>query len=414
MPRSLGFCFNTNNGAVIYIDDFILSSNRNSSFEDQLLEINNITKGNNLLLIVGSGIVGKNLGFTAPNHRVYNFYDAILTDNPGRIIVCCYDFDVYKILTLAQLASLKSRPFLVFSNTFMELFKGVLKYQYFAPKVMNQLSDQKIDQSENGIVVVTGTPQRLFAKLEKIIAGEDPKIHLKSTDTFVFSNNTLPGYEKFEADVADNVARAEIKRTYKLPKECLPMQASNEDIKFLVRLLKPKYLIPIHGLYMDFINMQRIVPQTGFNYKNMIILENGQLVSINDAQFESKKKFLKLEAQFIGTQGVLDVGASSLFERDQMGESGTVLVNLIADKKKKVITLSNFDVIGVISMSNENRVIINNINDEVVSQINKLLAENTGPLDIKNLKILIRKMVDKQYDKKFNKKPLVLTTLIMK
>jgi ribonuclease J len=413
MPRSFGFIFNTPEGAIIYVDDFIVSSNKNALFEDEINEINRFTNRKNILLIVASGLVGYSKGFTNPNHRVAAYFENIMIDSPGRLLVACYDHDVYKVLGLVQAATGKERPVNIYSNTLVELFK-YLNTNYLASRRPNIIADDKLDESNNAVVAITGTLQRLFPKLEKIISDADPKFHIKDDDTFIFAENTIPGYETFEADVFDNVARTNINRIYKLPREILPVSASNEDHKNLIETLKPKYIIPVSGLYMDFVEYQKAVIQSGFPKQNILILENGQCISFNNGELEHKSKFIKLEPQYIGTQGVLDVGASSMFEREQMKDNGVVLLSLLYSKEEKVIKKYNYDTVGVINVTDENRPILNVIIEECNKQISNLLtvAVEKNAIDMKEIKISIRKLVDKQFEKKFNKKPLVLTTII--
>jgi ribonuclease J len=414
LPRSFGFIFNTPEGAVIYMDDFIISSNKNTLFEDEITEVNRFTNRKNLLLIVGTGLVGRSKGFTNPNHRVAAYFENIMLDSPGRILVACYDHDVYKVLGLTQTAANKERPVNIYSNTFVDLFKYLNNNYYLGGRHPIVISDDKLDESNNAVIVITGTTQRLFPKLEKIINDDDPKFHIKDDDTFIFAENTIPGFETFEAEVFDNVARTNINRIYKLPREILPVSASNEDHKILVENLKPKYIIPVSGLYMDFVEYQKAIIQSGFPKQNVLILENGQCVSFNNNELDPKSKFIKLEPQYIGTQGVLDVGASSMFERDQMKDNGVVLLSLMYSKEEKVIKKFNYDAVGVINITDENRPILNAITDECNKLISNLLtvAVEKNAIDMKEIKTSIRKIVDKQFEKKFNKKPLVLTTII--
>jgi ribonuclease J len=414
MPRSLGFIFNTPEGAIIYIDDFIISSNRNMLFEDEIMEINRFTNHKNLLLIVGAGLVGRSKGFTNPNHRIAAYFENIMIDSPGRLLVACYDHDVYKVLGLVSAAANKSRPVNVYSTTFIELFKLLNTNNYLGNKKLLMLSDDKLDESDNAVIVITGTTQRLFPKLAKIIADDDPKLHVKSTDTFIFAENTIPGFETFEADLFDNVARTNVEHIYKLPKEIVPISASNEDHKFLIETLKPKYVVPVGGLYMDFVEYQRAVIQTGIHKQSILLLENGQCISFNNGTLEPKTKFINLEQQYIGTQGVLDVGASSMFERDQMKDGGVVLLSILYSKEEKIIKKFNYDAVGVINITDDNRSIVNVIIEECNKTISSLLATaaEKNAFDMKEIKTNIRKIVDKQFEKKFNKKPLVLTTII--
>jgi ribonuclease J len=165
---------------------------------------------------------------------------------------------------------------------------------------------------------------------------------------------------------------------------------------------------------MDFAEYQKAVTQSGFPKQNVLILENGQCILFNNGELEHKTKFIKLEQQYIGTQGVLDVGASSMFEREQMKDNGVVLLSLLYSKDEKKIRKFNYDSVGVVNITEDNRSIINMIIEECNKQITTLLAVavEKNAIDMKEIKTSIRKIVTKQFEKKFNKKPLILTTII--
>jgi ribonuclease J len=84
----------------------MISSNRNYAFEDQIFNINKITKGRNLALMVGIGNVGINKGFTNPYHRTAEFFSNILSENEdGRTLIACNNFDFYTIMTIASICA---------------------------------------------------------------------------------------------------------------------------------------------------------------------------------------------------------------------------------------------------------------------------------------------------------------------
>jgi ribonuclease J len=416
IPNSLGFIFHTNDGAVIYIDNFIIAPNVSNIFQSDLLEINKITNNKNLLLITGVGQISKNDGFTNPHHRCSSFFDPILQDSNGKVIVGFYDDDIYKVLTLINQAIQKNIPIGIYAHGFEKIFQFLEQNNYLNTKNITLIKDEEIDQTKKCIVIVTGSYHRIFPKLEKIILDDDPKIHLRPEDSFVFAAPTIPGYEKMEAEMFDNVYRTDIKSIHKLSKSILQLLPSSEDHKLLTNILQPKYLIPVNGLYMYLKEFQKEISKIGVDKKNIFLLENGQCINIDDGNAELRKKYIKLEPQFIGNQGSLDVGATSLFEREQMKESGVVLVNLLINRRTKSIEYSNFDVIGVVNLSEDNKKIINLINEEATKQINVLIADsiNKNEFDLKVFKQLVRKIFAKQYSHKFDKTPLVLMTIILR
>ena len=414
LPNSFGLIFNTSSGGIIFLDEFIISTNKNVAFYDMIFEINMITKYNNLLLLVS---VGRNIGkltFASPHYSVNDFYDNILTDVNDRTIVAVNDEDVYKVISLANIASKKSLPFVIFSNTLSKVFDFMVQSKIISLPNLLTVSDSKINEMKKGIIVITGTTQRLIAKIQKIIDGEDPKVQFVDTDTFIYSNHTINGYEKMEANMFDEINRLNVHKTIKIPNSILSMSQCNEDHKFMLNLLKPKYVIPLAGLYMDFVTYQALSKYANVEPKNILLIENGQMLTFENEKLVSKNKKIKLEEQYVGTQGVLDVAANSLFERDQMAENGCVLVSLLIDKRAKKITHSNFNLVGVVNVNDEkNKPIIDEINGFLIDYINNLLTHMKENENIsKENQNTFKKQIIKQYEKKFGKRPLILLTIL--
>ncbi len=414
-PHSTGFVFNTKDGSIIYIDDFVLNSNTGDLFPNDYLKISQIFGNKCLCLIVGAGLVGESNGFTYPNAHVIRYFTGVLQEHiDTRVIISCYDFEFYRILSAVSACASMNRPICIYGKNFFYTFKHLLDTKKIVIKNLQIISDSQIEQNPNAVVLVLEPLEKYFVRLQKIINGDDPKLQLIQTDSFVYANNVLFGYEKAEAELMDNLNRSNIEKIYKLPKTILPLKASNEDHKFLIYALRPKYIIPVNALHMNLEAYKKCAASMGINKKDIFLLDNGEKLTFENGTNVQARKFLRLTPQFINSQGSLDGESSSLFERDQMKETGVVLVNLVLSNKDKHILKSNFDVVGVLNLTEQNKEIINQLNKDFIDNLNtygKTQLE-AKTFDVKEYKLYVRKLVAKQYDKKFSKKPLVITTII--
>lgn len=419
MPWGYGFAFKTNNGYIVFIDDFIDANDKNLAFESQLNDLVGLIGNKILLLIVGVGYVGKNTGYTSPNHKSKIILDRIISSAKGRVFLACYDSNAYAILTAAQLAKQTNRPFTIYSHTFINIFNTVVKNKIFNNRNLITMPISQIDASDNAIICITSNPNRLYIKLSKIANNEDEKIHYKPNDTFVFITPRVAGYEGVEAKILDDVARNDV-NYYKLTNDVLPMQASDEDQKYLINLLKPKYIAPISGLYKDFINYLNIAKQAGVSLEQIRILYNGEILSIVNDTLVKTNKEIKLEAKCIDSGGIQDVGASILFEREQMADNGVITIALFYDHKKSIFLKDiKYNVLGISDevkkMEEVEKKILDFINDAIASltknkqqQHNKRINAN----EMREFKINLKKGITKLFEKSVNKKPIVLPTVI--
>jgi ribonuclease J len=419
IPYSVGFIFSTNTESIICVDNFMISSTKNKAFINNMEKINAITKNNNTLLIVDVGNVGTSYAFTAPNHSVSTYFNNIFSDNPGRIVFCAYERDLFKIIILLKIAAINGRPVYIHNQRTQKLINYLIKDKV-SIKNINFINKKQTENIDNAIILITSYNFDLYEKMLDILDvdeedNDDDILKLKKSDTFVLACKTSNGHESIEAELVDDIYKFGANKVYRLDKDILEMRASNEDQKYLLHILSPKYVIPYGGLYMDLMNYKKNAAITIENKNNILLLSNGQEVEFNNCQVENKFNFLKLQPQFVDKCGMIDYNSSPVFERSQMKENGIVLVNLYIDKNTKTIKDSNYDVVGVVNLKNENKKIIDEISSSSNEQTNLLLSEaaNDKQIDLKNMKNNLKKFILKKFKKAFEKEPLVLITIIL-
>jgi ribonuclease J len=303
-------------------------------------------------------------------------------------------------------------PFYIYSGSLAHAFNYILHNRIINFPHLLYIDKNQLNNVDRCIIVVASDKQNLLNRLQKIAAQEDDKLILKSSDTFVYSLLTTPGYEKLEANLFDNLNRFGIAKIAKLPKNVIMLSQSQEDHKFLINILKPKYIFPINGLYMDFVKYKKIA-KTCFN-NNTIILNNGQKAIFDGDKLINIKQHLKIVEQYVGTNGLYDVGVNGLIECEQMSDSGCVLASLLIDKKAKQIKCSNYNIVGIINTNDpKNQSIINEINSTLNTAMLDLLNQRNSDANLtREEQDYFKKQIAKQYDKKFDKRPLVLLSII--
>jgi ribonuclease J len=416
LPNSLGFILNIDNDNVVYMDDCIINTSKSSILDNDILKIIPLVNEKNNLLLTSVGLVSTNNGFTTPGFQVQNYLNDLINENEGRIIIGLYSYDIYKIVSILNAANLTNRKISFINQSTYEIIKKMGSLEFINLAKFNIIDFKNLTNVDDDVIVIADEyPHELFDMLFKMCDGEYTNLLLNEKDTFLLAASTINGLEKQEADLFDKVNENDVKDAIKLDKKYLDLSASAEDSKFLVSLIKPKYIIPINSLYMDFVNYQNIIGKTGFNKKNIIILRNGQRLKLNNMIAEEKTEFIPLTAKLVNIQGQIDDNNNAIIERKQMQENGVVVVAYIIDTKQKKIIKDKYDIVGVISLTKDNGNIITNINAEIKNEINKILEEmlmNKDKIDVKEFKIISRKIITKQYEKKFSKKPLIMMTLL--
>lgn len=412
-PISYGWIIKTNKGSkIVYIDDFFISNDKTKLFQSDLNYLKKFIGNEIDWLIVGLGNVGKNIGFTSPSYKTNNYYETSINNAKGRVIIALNDYNAYNILTIANIAKSLSRPFIIYGSTFIDSFNALIKNKLFNSKNLITLPISEINNSENAIIIISDTEEDLYKKMFSILDNNIASIQFKETDTFILGTYLLPGYELHAARLLDELSRREV-NIQTLPKNFTPLCASNEDHKQLINLLKPKYIFPIQGLYMNFNKYLELAVSNGIKKDCINFLSQGQSVSFEKNNLKFSNFIKNLQENYINEMGNIDSGISVVKEREQMSISGVLSVVLFLDKKnQKFLNKFDFTIVGL--GSDKDNINVEEAKNKFTESINKYIhySKNNEFIDIKQTKLAIKKGLVRIFEKKVSKTPLVVLNII--
>lgn len=413
MPDTYGFVISTGDENIIYIDEFTIYNSSNSTFANDINKLPFLTfQQKNLLLISNLGNNVRNSGFTAPSFKTKSFYtDLLARKNVKRLVVACHYHDIYTFLILAQIAKEKQLPFIIYNPVFINVFNEIVNNKYFDSSNLPITPIHKINSIEKGIVIISTTRDRLYHKLMSISNDEDDILALKKSDTLVFGFRVEIGFEKIMAELLDSYARIGVD-AMTLPKNVLTMEASEEDHKFLVNLVKPKYIIPTLGKYYQMVKYANSVKEIGFSYDNVVKLYNGEVATFDKGNLVGVKQRVDAQEMYVGSQGLLSEGENIFHERQVMSESGIVFYTLKMNDDQKSFDENNYQITQyAVTVENEQTdEFFASVAKEALELANNTLAE-LKTYDSKELKNVIKKFISKQIDKNLEKTPIVIVTI---
>ena len=413
-PNSLGFAFNTKDGAVVILDDFMIGTENEKWYKNNIYQINQITKNNNLLLITSVGNISKPYGFSSPNHDLMPYIEKeIDIFENRRNIIACYDSDLFSIFKIIKYAQKMQLGFSIHNNVLYNLITKFIASDVLDCKKLLFFPISKIDKMEKGIILIAYNKQKIFNTITSICTNNEEFISLKKNDKFILAMPTTSGFESIEANVIDLIASNDLKWS-KLPKNILEMKASSEDHKLIVDMLKPKYIIPTSGLYYEFLDYKNIIKGNGCEENNILLLENGQSIIFENQNYnKGKTNWMELHEKYLGTnQEFGDVNPSLLNERKLMSENGVVFISAYNKKNTADIKVANFDLstYGVLSDTDFIKENLDKLKENLIQMIVDGYKDKS--ISQKELKNSIKRVTSKFYEKNIFKTPLVLSTLI--
>lgn len=458
IPGSLGFAVHSRNNplkvneknyadeTIFYLADYIFDGQENNDFTmnmNRIAKIRAVNKTNQVLLLVSDAFTASRKDFTAPNHKIQRLIEPILKEAPGRIILAAYDQDLFRINEIfqAMYETGSERKVAVHGKTLDEILhvmanssdnknQGKLNIKGFNFTFnANEKSKSKIKiislkeaaQSKDNVIIVTGSGERLFAKMSKIATNNDEDLILTADDTVILATPPIPGNELAHAGVLDELARTDVNVISISEKQAWTLHASYEDIKMLTNMLEPKYFVPIKGLYKDFNAARNAAIEAGVLHNNALIQDNGEVLNFNngvlaDASYNANLKHNKANPNLITTGdvyvdgiGVGDIGAIVIEERRKLMSDGVLITGLTIDKKtKEIISLIDAQMRGVVYLTN-NDTMLKNIQNIIINIVEKAQKSNNfSTTEIKNrIKIELQDFLKKET----GKVPMILSVI---
>jgi ribonuclease J len=193
--------------------------------------------------------------------------------------------------------------------------------------------DQALSMNENEVVIMcTGSQGEPTSILGRLSAGTNRQFDLRPGDTVILSSHPIPGNEEIVYRTINRLFQRGANVIYEaIAPVHVSGHASQEEMKLLLHLTRPKYFIPIHGELRMLKQHAHLGEQVGIPTENIAVVENGQVIEFEDGKMSLAER-IPGGYVFVDGSGVGDVSTSVMREREALAQDGIVLVNLTVDK----------------------------------------------------------------------------------
>jgi len=321
-----------------YTSEFIVDyDTMNEAFK---FDITNITDLGNagVLALLCESVGSTREGHSAPNHRISSQLEQYFEDAEGRIFVTVYNQNIYRVIELIELANKYNRKVMIYDDELRNVLADMARLGYYhIPAGLEIAPSSFLNEMENVLVLVAGTGSTIFRKVHKIAIKEDENIELRSSDTVIIASPAVPGTERDEASMEDDLYREAGRVISVDAKRAFSMHASIEDIKMMIYLLKPKYYMPVKGEYRQLIANANIALNMGYTADKIIVMDNGQIATFEDGKLA--KNFDSMEAEDVMVDGNenLDSSGMVLKDREILSTDGAIIVGVVMNHATKEI-----------------------------------------------------------------------------
>jgi ribonuclease J len=266
-----------------------------------------------------------------PSERVIDpAFDEVFRNAPGRIIIASFASLISRMQQVANAAHNHGRKLAFVGRSMTDNAKMAQELGYLEIAAGVEVStDEALNMKESQVVLMcTGSQGEPTSIMGRLARDTNRLFGVKNGDTIVLSSHPIPGNEEIVYRTINSLFRRGATVIYDpIAPVHVSGHASQEEMKLLLHLVKPKHLIPIHGELRHLHQHAALAREVGIPAENIAVVENGQSIEFENGRMRLGER-IPGGYVFVDGSGVGDIGPSVVRERDLLSREGFVMVNL--------------------------------------------------------------------------------------
>lgn len=334
IPDAVSIAINTPIGTIIHTGDFKID---HTPVDGQVTEFSKFAEygDRGVLALLADSTNAERPGFTPSERMVGKTFDDEFRYAKNRIIVATFSSNVHRIQQVIDAAVKYDRKVAVIGRSMINVVSIAREMGYLtAPDgVLIDIDETSNYTADKIVIITTGSQGEPMSALTRMAMNDHKKVDIMPGDTVIISATPIPGNEKLVSRTIDLLYKLGADVIYEKSNGVhVSGHASQEEIKLIHNLVRPKFFIPVHGEFRHLIKHASIAKSLGMPSENIVIAENGSVIEItrNSAAINGKVTAGKV---LVDGLGVGDVGNIVLRDRRQLSQDGIMIVVVTIDKE---------------------------------------------------------------------------------
>ena len=385
IPGSFAIAIHTPNGTIFETGDFKFDLTPIGPMANihKMAELG--SKGVTLLLSDSTNALSE--GFSKSESSVDEALNDIISRHYGRVIIATFASNIFRIKHIVETCRKNNRKIIIFGRSMETSIELAVNNGLIQDKSIFIDNNQAKSLKKKEICILcTGTQGEPLAALSRIANGQHKQITLMTDDLVVFSSSPIPGNAASINRVINKLYLKGVKvYTNKTFNDVHTSgHAKEEELKWMLRIIKPKYFMPMHGEYRMLKQHGEIAEACDVPKENIFICKNGDVINLNKG-IVSRGDTVKSGDIYVDGSRIGDIGSQVIKDRKLMSNDGILVTILnINTLTRRLLIKPNVTTRGFI-MVNENPELINKIERKITDIVNKYLTTSTyNYTDLKN------------------------------
>lgn len=332
IPGSMGLIIHTPLGVIVHSGDFKLDYTPIIGEPTDLNRLAHLgTKG--VLLLLSDSTYIELPGYTPSEFVVSDALDHIMAGAEGRVIIATFSSLVSRLQQVIDIAAKHNRRVFITGRSMEDIVKIATKTGYLTvpPDTLCHFDELRGLPHNRVVVLATGTQGEPTSALVRIANQEHKQIQIIPDDTVVISATLIPGNETLVNKTIDSLFRQGANVIYnKLTPVHVHGHGSQEELKLLLNLVKPRFFIPIHGEYRHLSLHARLAQSLGMPKDNTFVLEDGDILELGQDAGQIADK-IRLEKVYVNGSVTGKLDNAVLDDRKLLSWDGIVMVTVAID-----------------------------------------------------------------------------------
>ncbi|HUU65394.1 MAG TPA: ribonuclease J [Dehalococcoidales bacterium] len=410
IPDATGLIIHTPVGIVVHSGDFKLDYTPVSGKPTDLSRLAQLG-AQGVLLLLSDSTYAELPGYTPSERVVGEVLDHIMADAPGRVIVTTFSSLISRVQQIIDAAAKHERRVFIVGRSMSDTVRMALELGYLhAPNgILGRIDEARGLPHDKIVFITTGSQGEPTSALVRIANRDHHQVHIQRGDTIIMSATPIPGNEAVINRTVDSLFKQGAQVLYdKLAQVHVHGHGSQEELKLLLNLVKPKFFMPIHGEYRHLSLHAKLARSVGIPRENIFVLEDGDILELSS---HSAKITGKIGSGNVYVDGlsVGDIGGVVLRNRRMLSKDGIVVAIIAVHRqtgrlvgRPDIVTRGFVDTRKFKDMIEESRDLLTRTLDHS--------GDRAAEWSFINAKV--RDTLDKFYYEKTKRRPMILPFMV--
>ncbi len=347
IPESVGVVLKTPDGAIFYTSDFTFDQSDDVNYQTDFRRIAELAADGVLLLMTES--ISSELPLDGRKTRQLDQeITKVIATAQDRIIVSLFSSDLQKIQRVIDIALKHDKRIAIIGRKAQRIVDIAIESNYLSiPKdklvILRYIDDKNKNDDPDLVCLVTGDRHEPFHMLNRMVTKSDRLIHITEDDTILMIISPIPGTEKMAAKTLDTLYRTDA-TVHVIDKAYLTLNhATSDEIKMMINLTKPKYIMPVIGEYRKLFTVREIAKSMGYEENDVFLLDNGDLLQFDNSKPTTQKNRYRHGDILIDGSRLGDVNDIVIHDREMLADNGVFIITAHIDPLAKAL-VGNIDV----------------------------------------------------------------------